>query len=446
MRSNRLAAFLVQLTFLQYSATAQTQASPESPSGKDSVEAYYSDKFLRYDNHTYRKNIRTVQLNNKAAEMSSAMIRLSSDDQLKLGFDDLNGGFQNYSFTIVHCNADWQPSDLSYNEYVNGFTDNPINEYGYSGGLTTQKYTHYTLYFPNENVIILKPGNYLLKIYQDNNQDDLVLTRRFMVYENDLTPETNFKMGSSLTDPLTKQGINIDLKYAGYDIRNPDDVKVVVMQNGRWDNALNLARPTFFRDRELVFESSDAGSEFNGGSEFRNFDLKSIRSRSEHVTSIKTEDGQVQVFLTNDDLRSNQRYSQVPDINGNFLIKIQEGTISDVEADYCNVHFFLPYNTPETNANLYILGELTDWQCNNMNKMKYNYEKRGYEGTLFLKQGYYNYEYAILSDNSHIPDESPLEGSHHETENDYTILIYYRAPATSYDKLIAVKRINSSRF
>lgn len=432
------AFFLIPITFL-------CQNKQEVIPNKDSVEDYYGSEFLRYENHTYKKNIKTVQLNNKAAEMSSPMIRFNTDDQLKFGFDDLNAGYQTYNYTIVHCNADWNPSDLSYNEYVNGFTDNPLNEYSYSAGLTTQKYTHYTLYFPNENLIILKPGNYLLKVYMNTNQDDLIITRRFMVYENDLTPETSFKMGSSLSDALQKQGINIDLRYAGYDIRNPDDIKLVVMQNERTDNALTTLTPTFFRDRELVYESSDEKTEFNGGSEFRNFDIKTIRSRSEHLSKISEENGHVQVYLNSDEVRGTQRYSQVPDINGNFLIKIQEGTISDVEADYCYVHFFLPYPAPQVNGNMYILGGLTDWQCNSNSKMNYNYERRGYECVMYLKQGYYNYEYVILSDNSNIADEAPVEGSHHETENDYTIFIYYRPPAQTYDKLIGVKRINSAR-
>jgi hypothetical protein len=438
---------LLFLFFVQMSLTQSLLAQKEKVTNPvaDSTEEYYTDNFLRYDNHTYKKTIHSVQLINKAADMSSPMIRFGSDDQLKLGFDDLSGGFNTYTFTVIHCNADWKPSDLAFNEYVNGFTENPINEYSYSTGNTTQKYTHYNLYFPNENLIILKSGNYIIKVYENNNPDALVLTRRFMVYEEGLVPETSFRMGSSLTDGLSKQGINMDLKYSGYDIRNPYDIKVFIMQNERWDNAVTGLKPTFMRDRELVYESSDEEGEFNGGVEFRNFDIKTIRSRSEHLEKISTDDGKVNVYLTPDDIRARQRYSQVADIDGNYLVKIQEGTISEVEADYCYVHFFLNYPIPETNGNVYILGGLTDWQCNSNSKMKYNYERRGYECTLFLKQGYYNYEYVILSDGSNVADESLIEGSHHETENEYTVFVYYRIPAMNYDKLIGVKRINSSR-
>ncbi len=413
------------------------------PIAADSADDYYTDNFIRYENHTYKKNIKSVQLINKAAELSSAMIRFNSDDQLRLGFDDLEGGFATYTYTIIHCSAEWKPSDLNYNEYVNGFTDNPISDYGYAGGLVTQRYTHYTVFFPNENMIILKPGNYIVKVAQDNNADNIVLTRRFMVYENIISIPASFKYGSMLTDQASKQGINFSVQYPNYDIRNPSDVQVVLLQNDRWDNAITGIKPVFMRDKDLSYEFSDNQNEFNGGSEFRNFDTKSIRYRSMHVSNIKTTDNQIHVYLTNDDKRSRERYSTAADIDGRYLVKITEGTNSDVEADYCFVHFFLPYPTPGSDGDMYVFGGLTDWACNKSNKMSYNDSLKGYQCTLFLKQGYYDYEYVVLTDGSNVPDETIVEGSHFETENDYLILVYYRLPATNYDRLIGVKKLNS---
>jgi hypothetical protein len=420
--------------------------TPVHPAATDTADEYYNDNFIRYENHSYKKSIRSIQLINKAAEMSSAMIRFNSTDQLRLGFDDLDGGFQNYSYTIIHCSADWKPSDLNYNEYVNGFTENPITDYGYSSALVLQPYTHYTLFFPDENMVILKPGNYILKVTQDNNPDNLVLTRRFMVYEENVVYiPASFKNGATLTDQLSKQGINFSVQYPGYDIRTPSDVQVMILQNGRWDNAITGIRPVFMRDKELSYEFTDTQNEFNGGSEFRNFDMKSIRYRSMHIANIKAIDNQNQVYLTDDEKRGQQRYSSAVDINGHYLVKITEGTNSDVEADYCYVHFFLPYPSPETESDIYVFGELTDWTCKKINKMKYNDIRKGYECVLYLKQGYYDYEYVILSDGSNVADDTVIEGSHFETENDYLILVYYRPPATTYDRLIAVKKMNSTK-
>jgi hypothetical protein len=430
---------------LTWPALTEAQTEKAIKKSSDSTEEYFSENDLRFENRVYKKNIKTVQLINKAAELSSAMIRFNTDDQLRLSFDDLESGFKTYNYSLIHCNADWTPSDLSYNEYVNGFSDNPINDYGYSSGLTKQRYTHYTLYFPNENIVILKPGNYLLKVYQDNNADNLVLTRRFMVYENSVFIQPAFKIGSSLTDAFTKQGIDLSILYGGYDIRNPFDLKVVILQNDRFDNSITGLKPAFLKDKEATYEFSDGQNEFDGGSEFRNFDIKSIRFRSEHLSEIRLDSNAIQVYLTSDEKRTRQRYSFANDINGRYLVKFQEGTNSDLEADYCNVHFFLSYPTPEAEGNMYVLGALNDWACNIVNKMAYNEAKKGYECSMYLKQGYYNYEYVMLSDGSNVADQEPVEGSHFETENDYTILVYYRPPATNYDRLIAVKRVNSTK-
>ncbi|MFI5151347.1 MAG: DUF5103 domain-containing protein [Bacteroidia bacterium] len=440
IRLSALPAFL--LTAILYIAPIPDLLS-QQPQKADSADDYYASNYLRFEDHCYSKTIRSVVLINKAAELSFPAIRLGSDDQLKLSFDDLSAAFQSYHYTVQYCTADWQPSDLLFNEYVNGFEDNSITDYASSSLLCKQHYIHYSLYFPNSNLIFLKPGNYLLKVYQENMPDNLILTRRFLVYDSELSAETSFRYGSALTDQLTRQGINLDIKYPNSDIRNPNDLKVCIMQNDRWDNEICGLQPTFLKDHEQVFESVNEDSEFKGGSEFRNFDSKSLKYRSAHMSAITTEDNLTHVYLVTDECRNRQRYVSDADLNGNFLIKNQDGSNSDIDADYCFVHFFLAY--PEPGANLYVFGALTDWQTSRNSKMSYNAVKHGYECTLYLKQGYFNYEYVMLSDGSNKADESLVEGSHFETENTYTILIYYRPPAQNYDKLIGIKRINSAR-
>jgi hypothetical protein len=439
---------LVLFALLVFSGHSHAQSQKEKaiPKTSDTLEDFYSDAYLRYENHVYKKFIQTVQLINKAAELSSPMIRFNSDDQLLLSFDDLDADLKTYSYSLVQCNADWTPSDLVFSEYANGFTDNPIPNYAYSSSMPAQKYIHYSLYFPNENMIILKPGNYLLKVYLDNNPDNIAITRRFLVYENSVFIKSELKSGASLTDQRSKQGIDFSIQYGSYDIRNPMDLKVVLLQNDRWDNAISGIKPVFLKDREASYEFGDAQNEFNGGSEFRNFDIKSIRFRSEHISEIRHEENGTQVYLLPDESRATQRYSTIPDINGRFLVRIQEGINSDIDADYCYVHFSLAYPDEEKDANFYVLGALSNWSCNSLNRLKYNSSKKAYEACLYLKQGYYNYEYVKMADGNGPPDENQIEGSHAETENEYTILVYYRSPANSYDRLIAVKKLNSTKY
>lgn len=408
------------------------------------VDDYYSDNTLRYENYVYKPNVKTVQLYDESFELSQPLLSLGSTEKLKLSFDDLDADLKTYSYTIIHCNANWEPSDLVPAEYIDGFADNNINDYRYSYN-TLQKFTHYTASFPNNSMRITKSGNYIVKVYADGDPASLVLTRRFMIYDNRLKVVTRVNQASIIEDRNYKQELDFTIDHTGYMIRNPyNDLTVIMTQNNRWDNMRTGFKPTFVKDNEIVYDLDELNV-FPGGNEFRYFDIKSIRFHSERIYSVKTDSLGNHVDLYTDEKRSYKRYSTYTEMNGNFYIHIQEGTNSDIEADYCYVSFYLPYDDPLVDGNLYVFGAYNDWRCNKENLMHYNKERKGYECTLYLKQGFYNYEYAFLKDGSTVADETLIEGSHYETENDYVIYVYHRQQGTFYDQLIGVKRVNSLR-
>ena len=408
-------------------------------------EEYYGSSTIRYEDYVYKPAIKTVRLYDENFELSQPIINLLAPDKLKLSFDDLDADFKNYAFTIIHCNLNWQPSDLVSAEYIDGFPESPVRDYRYSFN-TLIKYTHYNAYFPNDNMKITKSGNYILKVFVEGSPDDIVLTKRFMVYENKVTIQPRVTAASIIADRNFKQEVDFTINHTGYQINNPyNDFHVVVAQNNRWDNAKTSLKPLFVKDVELVYDY-DEDNVFTGGNEFRNFDIKSIRYHSERIASIKYDSSAgMQVYLLPDEKRTFKRHTTIGDLNGNFAIKIQEGNDSEVEADYCYVHFFLPYDDVLTDGNLYVFGAYNGWRCNQDNLMKYNEKRFGYEGTLLLKQGYYNYEYAYMKDGATAADNTLIEGMHYETENDYTIYVYHRQQRTFYDQLIGVKRFNSNR-
>ncbi len=166
---------------------------------------------------------------------------------------------------------------------------------------------------------------------------------------------------------------------------------------------------------------------------------------SERLYKVKTDTSGNHVELYSDEKRTFRRFYSQSDINGDFLIKVQEGNNSEVEADYCFIKFFLPYDAVLTDGNLYVFGAFNSWRCNRENLMKYNPARFGYECTILMKQGYYNYEFAFLKDGETAADETLIEGTHYETENDYTIYVYHRQQGTFYDQLIGVKRLNSMK-
>lgn len=405
---------------------------------------YVNDNVLKYDDYVYKSNIRTVQFHESTWEYAAPLIELNSDKQIELSFDDLNADGTQYSITFVHCNADWTPSDLMESEYLQGFFELNIINFSFSQA-TTQKYAHYSILFPQQNMRFTKSGNYLLYVYANYEKKDLVLTRRFMVFDNKISVNATFRQTIGGDDRFKKQQLDFTISSIGYDINNPQrDMKVVLVQNNRWDNAVFGIQPTFISPNKFTY-SLDDKSTFNGGNEFRYFDIRSTRFLTERVEKIYRDDEfKFHAVLLPDQLRASKPYLFYNDFNGNFLIRNSElRGDPDLEADYAYVDFFLPYPNPETQGNFYVMGKLTDWRMNKASKMTYDYSRMGYKTTLYLKQGYYNYIYVLSNDNKKGGDETITEGSFWDTENDYNIYVYHRKFGTYYDQLIGVKKLNS---
>jgi hypothetical protein len=424
------------LTLLLFIVTFSVSAS--SPDTGD----YYNGNILRYEDRTYRKSISSVVLSPDEASMLPPIILLNSTEVLHFSFDDLDGDFKSLYYTVIHCNAEWEPSDVSNMDYIDGFPEQQISDYSFSRS-TLQHYTHYKTQFPNEQFKLKLSGNYILKVYEDNDQDKLVLSRRFMVYENKVTLTGDVHAPTIVADRNYKQEVDFTVTYTTDEITNPfKEIYPVIMQNGRWDNAVKGIQPQFLMNKELRYDYEDINV-FKGGKEYRWFDTRTLRLNTERVDSIVKDSGQYHVFLLHDERRTFKRYMNNPDINGKFLIRNQDGTDSDIEAEYCWVHFFLPWDLQVAEGNMYVFGAMTDWQCTSKNKMKYNPLRRGYEAVLYLKQGYYNYEYVFLKDKETVADNYVAEGMNQETENDYWVMIYFRPVGARTDQLVAVKRLNS---
>ncbi|MEI6020927.1 MAG: DUF5103 domain-containing protein [Bacteroidota bacterium] len=421
---------------------------PAFSQSENTEEEYVNAKVLKYDDVNYVNNVKTVMFHETSWDYSAPLINLNNGEQLELSFDDIDGDQKQYSISFIHCNADWTPSDLRTSEYINGFYELHLLNFAYSMN-TFQKYTHYSIIFPmpnsQQNTQFTKSGNYLMIVYLNGDRNNLVMCRRFMVYDNKISIGYTFRQSMGNGDQYNKQHIDFTINPNAYDITNPfTDLNVVMVQNNRWDNAVSGIKPTFLNGNQLVFSLDDA-STFNGGNEFRYFDMRSLRFLTERVKDIyKDNDLKNHVVLQNDEIRAVKPYLFYNDINGSFLIKNREGlTNNDIEADYVYVEFFLPYMKPESEGNFYIMGKLTDWRMNANSKMTYNELRNGYEKKLYLKQGYYNYSFVLSNDAKKGGDETITEGNFWDTENDYNIYVYHRKFGGQYDQLIGMKKINS---
>jgi hypothetical protein len=396
-----------------------------------------------YFNEIKKKNICTVQMYPSNWALTEPIIDLNSTNQLLFSFDEIEENIQDYSYRIIHCTSDWHNSNLSEFDYIDGFAENQIQDYEHSFN-TNIDYVHYSLKIPNDDIQLRLSGNYILEVYEDFDPDKVIIRQRFMLWDSKVEITGQVRQPISISDRNTHQEVNFSIWHTNFKIDNPHlNLNVILTQNKRWDGSQKKLKPLFIRKNELVFTDKSQNT-FPGSNEFRNFDLKSLRYQTSSIQAISKNEGQTHIELVPDGIRQFNRYIYNRDINGRYLIKVQETDEPSTEADYCYVTFYLPFDDEIKHGNLYVYGDFCNWQCSDINKMVYNYRARSYQKTIFLKQGYYNYQYALLENGKKIPDLTYVEGNHWQTENDYTIYVYYHDIAMNYDRLIGYKTINST--
>jgi len=405
---------------------------------------YVKDDFLRNSDFIYKSNIKTAQLHPLNDPLAYPIINLNGRQQLALNFDDLDGDVKEYNFTIKHYRSNWEESDLSTYEFIDGFSEEDIEFYNFSYN-TLQNFTHYETLIPNDYFKITKSGNYLLIVYENGDIEQPVLTKRFCVTEQLATVDNRFLRPQSAALISTHQSIDFQLNVDGLPINNPyDEIKVNILQNGKWNPSIIDLAPATARQNTLIFNK--LGKQvFKAGKEFRYVDLRSFRFITSKVANIESGDTSTKIILHKDEPMYNSDYDYWDDINGKYMVEIRETNNDDLQADYCEVQFSLAMEKPIEDGNIYIYGGLTEWNCAKQNQMQYNYEEKQYECNLFLKQGFYNYQYVAVFDESETINEIAIDGSHYNAENDYLILSYFRPFNARYDRLIGYKLINSQR-
>lgn len=397
--------------------------------------------------HVYEPSIRTVKLYKHGDIYSYPILSLHSGDQLELHFDDLAADVKNYYFTYQLCNADWTPSNLQSFDYIKGFQSTRITTYRYSS-ISLTPYTHYQATFPDRNMVPTRSGNYLLKVFVNNDTSDLIFTRRFLVVDNRLAVAAQLRQPFNAQLFRTDQRVQVGVSTANAQINtlSPQDLKVVVLQNNAWPTAALVDRPTIYRGN--YYEYSDDALSFPAGREWRWVDLRSMRLRSDRVKQIIDSTDQTHVYVNPDMERSGQIDVYYRDLNGIYTIENMDGNNPLWQSDYAFVHFTFvpPGNQAYPGRDVYIFGELTNYSPDETSRMRFNSELGVYEGTLFLKQGYYNYSYVTLDPSSDQRDRfsfANTEGSFNSTENTYTILVYYRGFGSRADELIGMGQVNS---
>ena len=393
--------------------------------------------------------IKSIKLFKRGNQTSLAAIPLGSVEALELHFDDLQTGSKAYSYTYELRNADWSACPLSTMDYIKGFTQNRITQYRPSSVAFT-RYIHYQINLPQQNSLPSRSGNYLLKVFENGDTSRLLFSKKLLVYQE------RAKISGQVQQPFspnlfrTHQKIVANVNLADLDVYNPQQqIKLVVLQNYNWQTAQSATVPTFIRNKVYEYSNED-NLIFEAGKEWRWLDLRSFRLQSDRVRSIDYKANNYDVYPVPDSVRSALRYLFFRDLNGQYIVGADENINPWWQTDYADVHFtFLPGNAQAFAQNdIYLAGELTNYQFGEQNRMQWDEEKNCYGLTLRLKNGYYNYSYFVKGRQQPLKalTQQPTEGNAWDAENQYVILFYFRAFGGRSDELLGLTELNSLSF
>ena len=383
------------------------------------------------------ENIKTVILKPNATNSYAPIVRLG--ESIQLIFDDLNADEHDYTYKIEHCDYNWNSSNLSDSEFVDGYAEERIRDYENSFN-TLQPYTNYNVTIPNENTKLKISGNY--KIYVLNDDEEVAFERKFVVYESDVTVGVTIYKSRDISTIETNQSVEFIINHPSLRINNPkEEILPVVIQNNNWQTAIEGLKPQFYRGTQLLYKYNKETS-FLAGNEFYYFDTKSIRNTALNIAKVELGRDLYHTYLYTNEERIDQPYTLFEDINGNFVIRTLNGQNNNTDADYSWVYFSLSCLENLDGKDVYISGNFNNWQLNDANKLIYNTQTGLYEAKMLLKQGFYNYQYVTKTKDG-IISNSDIDGSFYQTENDYTVLVYYNKFGSRYTQVIGVGYGNS---
>ena len=388
-------------------------------------------------NEIFNERIATVQVVAGDDWLSPPVTNLYGNP-IHISFDDLTHEYHRYTYKIEHCEADWSVSDqLFETDYIDGFTEGNIIDDVEESLNTNVLYTHYRLSIPNEHCRLKMSGNYRLTVIDDNNDDEPMFSVCFYVVNPQIGVSLNVSSNTDIDINSSHQQVTMGVKYAGLRVINPtEQIQTVVMQNGRWDNAVVNARPQFTMSDGLTWQNC-RDFIFDAGNEYHKFEVLDTDHPTLGIDRIRWDGKVFHAFVIPDEPRPNYLYDE--DANGAFYIRNSDNIENDRISDYVRVHFQLLCPEP-VDGDVYLNGVWTNDQFLPEYRMEYDEMSRSYEAEVLLKMGYYSYQY-VLIDNKGYAQVMPTEGSFFQTENKYQAFVYYREPGGRADLLLGYQQV-----
>ena len=385
-------------------------------------------------------NIKSLQVVVNQDWLSPAVMRLNSDDVLHIAFDELSHNYHRYICHLEHCEADWSPSEgLFESDWLESFNDMPIEDYANSIN-TTVVYTHYNLQIPNEQCRLKMSGNYKLHILDEDNDNAEVLVAAFMVTEQSMRVGLSVTSNTDIDTNVSHQQVSMSLNYGSVIVTNPDEqIKTVVMQNGRTDNMkLNVRyNGQHFNNGSGLDWTHHRGLIFDAGNEYHKFEILDVSHPTMGIDFIRWDGQYYQASPFISEPRLNYLYDE--DANGAFYIRNSDNIENDISSDYVWVNYRL--KAPRlTEGNIIIDGQWTTDNDARHYMMTYDEETGLYTARILQKLGYYSYQYLWLKEDG-TTAILPSEGNFYQTENRYQALVYFKGSSERTWRLTAYQQV-----
>jgi hypothetical protein len=395
-----------------------------------------------YQTKIHNEQIRTLTVYPGGDWSTIPVIELGTDNYIEISFDELSHDYKRFAYRIIHCNADWTRSDMNEQEYLDGFSENNIDN-GDQSVSTLTIYTHYKFSLPNDKVNLKLSGNYAVEVFDREGTGEPLLTACFMILESKVSIEGSVTATTDVDYKQESQQLNFNIRTLGMSIQQPlAELKVKAQQNHRKDNeVLNLV-PIQVSSNVVSYEHNK-DLIFKAGNEYRRFETTSYKYATLGVYKISYFKPFYNVELMPAEPRL-KGYVYDKDQNGRFLIHSQDVSDELIGSDYFLVHFSLPMDTPILDGGIFLNGDFVNNSLDTNSKMIYNFERKAYEKNLLLKQGAYNFQYLFCPTKSFKSTPQRIEGSYWQTENEYQIYVYYRPVGERYDRLIGYKQIQTT--
>ena len=389
--------------------------------------------FAQTHTRVFNEQIRTLRVERKVLLLENGVVDgMEPDNTLHISFDEMSHDVHFYTYTVQMMNG-----DLLSSEYLRGFMTRDITDYEHSIN-TSREYTHYWFDFPNEDMALTKSGNYRLTIYEDGNPDNCIAHVLFSVVEPMVKIDARVRTNTDKEFNGRYQQVDIDVNTTALDIRDPKEIRIVVTQNNRLDNAVSLSQPTFVEPNRLRYINQQTLI-FEAGNEYHHFDAFSCFYAGYGIDRVYHEMGDYHALLFPNEITKGQ-YIHEFDSDGRFVVNAERTNDSDTEAEYMWVHWTLPVEKPWLDGALYIGGDIFENELSLRNRMQYDAETQCYWLTALVKQGGYDFQFWFAGKGTQNKTTTQrVDGSYWQTENEYAVYVYWRPFGARYDRLIGVQ-------